>query len=110
MAYDAGTVVVVHFPFTDRNSQKRRPALVLSNADFQSGHGHLILAMITSAKHSSWPSDVQVTDLHEAGLPAPSVVRLKLFTLDERLVLKKIGSLSKPDHSSVWQCLSKIIS
>ena len=32
MTFDAFGVVVVPFPFTDRNTTKRRPALVLSDA------------------------------------------------------------------------------
>ena len=32
MTFDAGDVIIVPFPFTDRTTTKRRPALVLSNA------------------------------------------------------------------------------
>jgi len=38
--------------------------------------------------------DVEIGDLKQAGLPAPSVVRMKLFTLDHRFVVAKIGVLS----------------
>ena len=53
--------------------------------------GQSVLAMITSAAHSRWPLDVPLTDLAAAGLPAPSVVRMKLFTLDDRLVERRRG-------------------
>jgi hypothetical protein len=46
--------------------------------------GHSVLAMITSAMHSSWSLEVPVGDLAAPGLPAPSVVRMKLFTLDDQ--------------------------
>ena len=36
-----------------------------------------------------------------AGLPSPSVVRLKIFTLDDRLVERRVGALGPPDASAV---------
>ena len=53
VTFEAFDVVVVPFPFTDRNTTKRRPALVLSDARaFNEQAGHFVLAMITSARHS----------------------------------------------------------
>ena len=100
-AFDSFAVLRVPFPFTDRLAQKRRPALVLSQPAFQQACGHLLLAMITSARQSSWPLDWPIEDLQAAGLPQPCVVRLKLFTLDERLVLGPLGALADGDRASV---------
>ncbi len=107
--YKQADVVVVPFPFADRKAQKRRPALVVSKPAFQDSHGHIILAMVTSAENSPWPSDITITDLESSGLSAPSVVRLKLFTLDERLILAKLGSLGPHDQKRVWQKLTEVI-
>jgi mRNA interferase MazF len=66
---EAFDVVVVPFPFTDRAASKRRPALVLSDADaFKAATGQVVLAMITSAKHAGWPLDILIEDLAAAGL------------------------------------------
>ena len=90
--YDAFDVVVVPFPFTDRNASKRRPALVLSKQRaFGAPSGHSVLAMITSAKNEAWPLDTPIAKGADAGLEAPSIVRMKLFTLDHRLTARKIG-------------------
>ena len=92
MTFDRFTVVRVPFPFTDRDAAKNRPALVLSDAaNFNTPAGHSVMAMITSAANAPWPLDCPVTDLKTAGLPAPSVVRFKLFTLDHRLVRGELG-------------------
>jgi len=40
---------------------------------------------------------VKIGDLESAGLPAASVVRMKLFTLDAQLVLRKAGFLADGD-------------
>jgi mRNA interferase MazF len=63
--------------------------------------GSTVLAMITSAGHRPWPGDVAVTDLQSAGLNTPCLVRIKLFTLDNRLIVKKIGRLASCDQQQV---------
>jgi mRNA interferase MazF len=99
-SYDAGDVVVVPFPFTDRSASKRRPALVCSRGAFNAQAGHLVLAMITTSAHAGWPDDVPILDLGVAGLPAPSVVRWKLFTLDASLVVRRSGKLAARDRAT----------
>src|SRR5690606_39424600 len=74
VTYERWDVVVVPFPFADRVASRRRPALVVSEADpLGTVVGHHVLAMITSAAHTRWPLDVPVGDLDAAGLPAPSL-------------------------------------
>lgn len=94
-------VVVVPFPFTDRNATKRRPAMVLSSSAFNQKAEHSVMAMITSAGQSSWPGDHFIQDLDAAGLPSECVVRLKLFTLDHRLVIRKAGTLGAVDQKKL---------
>ncbi|MEK7474801.1 MAG: type II toxin-antitoxin system PemK/MazF family toxin [Candidatus Coatesbacteria bacterium] len=103
-------VVVVPFPFTDSPASKRRPALVLSRQDeFNAPAGHSVMAMITSAKNAAWPLDARIRDQGGAGLPAPSVVRMKLFTLDNRLVIRKIGVLAETDRQAVSGALRQLL-
>jgi mRNA interferase MazF len=110
VVFDAFDVVVVPFPFTDRRSVKRRPALVLSRPEtFGRETGHSVLAMITSQKQSRWSLDVPITDGRSAGLDSPSTVRMKLFTLDHRLVLRKAGRLAPVDRGNVIKALGKLL-
>ena len=103
-------VVVVPFPFTDKAAAKRRPALVLSDADsFNRVAGHSVMAMITSVGSEGWPLDVALRDLEAAGLPAPSLVRMKLFTLDHRFVLRKAGRLAAVDAAAVESSLASLL-
>ena len=98
MAFERLDVVRVPFPFTDRRASKNRPALIVSDAaHFNGPSGHSVMAMITSARHASWPLDCPITDLAAAGLPAASVIRWKLFTLDHELVRGVLGRLSDAD-------------
>ena len=99
-------VVVVPFPFTDQETSKRRPALVLSSAAFGRAAAHSVLAMITSADQSSWPGDLAIGTLGPTGLTQPCLIRLKLFTLDHRLIVRRIGKLSSADRQrlqAAWE-------
>ena len=109
MTFEQWDVVVVPFPFADRAAARRRPALVISPADpLGNVVGHHVLAMITSAEHRRWPLDVPLDDLDAAGLPAPSVVRMKLFTLDGRLIERRAGALGHGDTSRVGNALARL--
>lgn len=106
----AWQVVRVPFPFTDRQAVKNRPALVLSDAAaFNAPAGHAVMAMITSEANAPWPLDCPIFDLEMAGLPAPSKVRFKLFTLDRRLVRGMLGRLAGEDEARVRMGLARLL-
>jgi mRNA interferase MazF len=98
---DFADVVVVPFPFVDLAAEKRRPSLILSHARFNSSHGHSICAMITTAARSKWPSDIAIKDHKVAGLSRPCVVRWKLFTLPNDLIIRRTGRLTTHDRDTV---------
>lgn len=108
MTFEALDVVVVPFPFTDRLAAKRRPALVVSSASFNRTHEPSILAMITSAG-GDWPSDVPIESWREAGLNVSCKVRFKLFTLDDALIVRKLGRLSRQDGQAVKRALGQVL-
>jgi mRNA interferase MazF len=41
-----------------------------------------------------------IRDLESTGLPAPSIVRWKLFTLDASLIVRRAGSLGPADRAA----------
>jgi mRNA interferase MazF len=98
MIFERFDVVVVSFPFVDSIKSKSRPALVLSTSRFNRVNSHTILAMITRATHPRWPSDLLIAELSSSGLHHASVVRWKLFTLDNRIIRRRIGKLEKEDR------------
>jgi mRNA interferase MazF len=109
MTYKQFDVVVVPFPFTDRTATKKRPALIISDAmAFNKFTKKSVMAMITTASHSSWALDVPIIDLKSTGLKANSIVRMKLFTLDDALVIKKIGKLATSDRDNIKKSLQSL--
>ena len=94
-------LVTALFPFTDVAVRKPRPVLVLSHERFNRAHGHVVGCMVTTAAGSRWPSDRVIEDLGSAGLPHPSVVRWKVFTLPAALIGRRIGALSDGDRAGM---------
>lgn len=107
MIFDALDVVVVPFPFSNRPPKKHRPALIVSSMEFNRAHGASVLAMITSVQ-DDWPSDVEILEWDQAGLHVPCRVRFKLFTLEERLIVRKLGTLVERDRIAVRAELRRI--
>jgi mRNA interferase MazF len=110
VTFERFAVVRVPFPFTDRNAAKNRPALVLSDPmAFNTPAGHSVMAMITSQANAPWPLDCRISNLDSAGLPTPSKIRFKLFTLDHRLVRGQMGALARVDIESVRSALAQLL-
>ena len=105
--YKQFDVVVVPFPFTDSNRTKKRPALVLSDRKSLT-IDKSILTMITTSGHSPWSLDIAIEDLESTGLRTQSIIRFKLFTLDNSLITKKIGLLSEVDRTAVVTNLKRV--
>ena len=66
------------------------------------------MAMTPSSGNVPWPLDAKITNLKAAGLPAASIVRMKLSTRDGQFVLEKAGRLSKTDQTQVEQSLGTL--
>ena len=99
--FKVGDVVSVEFPFSDLQTHKRRPGVLLV-----SGDADVLLARITTHPPRE-TSDVALKHWSETGLPRASTVRLtKLATIDHRLVHHRIGRLHPDDARAVagaWQ-------
>lgn len=104
-------VVLVPFPYTERNYTKVRPALVISTDTLSVNTGKYFLAMITSAKHPRIYGDVIINDLKLAGLPAESMVRpSKIATFEEASFVKRTGTLLVKDRKHIAAQLRELLS
>ncbi len=88
----AGSVVLVIFPFSNLKGYKLRPALILANVEF----GNFILCQITSKSYTSKTSIcIKPEDFAVGNLPVTSFVRPdKLFTADTTIIKNTIGQLT----------------
>jgi len=107
MIYNPWDIVVVPFPFVDKTKAKPRPALVLSDADFNK-EGLVVLSMITTVRKIAHSFDMTIKDLMTTGLNAPSVIRWKIFSLDLPIIRNKIGTLSYNDQVNCMNVMNTI--
>jgi len=65
--------------------------------------------MVTTAERSAWPLDWKIVELQAAGLKQPCLIRMKLFTLDERLLLEPLGQLAVVDQKGLESRLADLL-
>lgn len=107
--FEPGDVVKVPFPYTDKATRQRRPALVITAGPLQLDHSVLWVLMITSAKNRGWTGDVSVSALAKAGLPVPSVIRTAKIATIEARDAEPLGKLGRANLSAVRLCLRQML-
>lgn len=105
--FKPGQVVLVPFPFSDLSGVKKRPALVLSTAEFNSRHDDLICCMVTS--HLDGEAGCPVVsqrDMASGNLVFESKIKpYRLFTVDKGVVIKTLGVLGPKKLKETLQLL-----
>jgi mRNA interferase MazF len=107
----SGEVVLVKFPFSDLETIKKRPALVLRQVKLHK-QSIVVIAMITSRVEGiKLAGDVILTDWKSASLLHPSLVRLaKIATIDSLLIEKQLGAVTKKDFSVLSKSFRELFS
>lgn len=109
MIFDRFDTAVVPFPFAELAVLKRRPVVVMSSRAFNTANGATLVAMITTAKASIWPSDIVLGDLADAGLTTPCILRWRLTTLPNALILRALGRLSAIDRMACERGMAEML-
>lgn len=99
-------IVLLPFPFSDLSAHKKRPVLILRASNSQ---GDFLAVPITS--QAGYPQSICINqiDLILGILPKTSFVRPdKLVTLNNSLIIQRIGKISEQTFSYVKQavCMS----
>jgi len=93
--YKKWDIVLVPFPFTNLKSSKKRPALVISPDEYNN-QLDVVIAFITSKMDQSHRcGDYIINEWSKSGLPKPSMLRMKLATVDKTMILKILASYLK---------------
>ena len=108
--YKFGDIILVPFPFTDQTTVKKRPAVVVSSDEYNAGRADLIIMAVTSRLHQvNKLVEKLVTDWQDAGLLKPSVFKPILATIENTLVLRKLGRLQQEDRHTLELILQDIL-
>jgi mRNA interferase MazF len=108
--FEPGTIVLVHFPFTDLQSSKLRPALVLSSK----GEDIIILGIFSKVPEKLQVSWITIDEANPAfnqtGLKKTSIIKTeKIAVLHQSLIRRKLGYISSELMQQVKQTLRKTL-
>lgn len=104
-----GEIVLLSFPFTDLQTTKVRPALVVSSESFNKIGKDAVFIFITS-KHYEGPFDIQLdqsdSGFKSTGLRVSSTLRIsKIMCLEQVLIRRRLGYLDAKTLQKVEQAL-----
>jgi mRNA interferase MazF len=86
-------VVLLPIPFTDLTSRKVRPAIVIGR-----NGGDLFLVPISSVLANT---DFPIREWRAAGLNVPCGFKAQVSTVEERLVIRIVGTLTATDRQAL---------
>ncbi|HVF45336.1 MAG TPA: type II toxin-antitoxin system PemK/MazF family toxin [Pyrinomonadaceae bacterium] len=101
-SYSKSDIVLVRYPFSNLSGSKVRPAVVV-NASHASQD--VIIVPLTSKVSPLLAGEFVLADWRAAGLNVVSAAKRGLYTVHQSLVLKSVGSLSRPDADSLDDAL-----
>ena len=112
MAYKQMDIVLLPFPYSDLSVSKKRPALVISNDEFNASTPDLICCLITTnLKQDKYSVGIDEQDVENGKLFFKSKVKpYRVFTTDSKIILKKLCSLKQQKFAQVIKNLHKITS
>ncbi len=107
MACKPGELVLIPFPYSDLQSSKKRPVMVLTAPD---RHEDFIGLAVTSVEHKQAALQIGPANLIHGTLPKPCWIRFdKVFTLSESSVVKTFGAVSPQTIRAVLQGLCSVV-
>ncbi|MGH7044747.1 MAG: type II toxin-antitoxin system PemK/MazF family toxin [Acetobacteraceae bacterium] len=110
MPYEFGDIVLVPFPFTDQTASKQRPAVVVSSRACNLAKPDLVVMAVTSQLRAS-PAlgEVWISQWQQAGLLKPSAVKPVFATIEQRLVIRELGTLAADDQDALRKAIRETI-
>lgn len=110
MPYDFGEVVLVPFPFSNQSAVKQRPAVVVSSAAYNFARPDVVIMAITSQlRVPAGFGEVSISDWQAANLLKPSVIKPVFATVEQGLVIRKLGVLPAQDQSALRSAIAVML-
>lgn len=107
-----GDFLLVPFPFSDQSGRKVRPVIVISNEEFNSYSGDLIVVGVTSnISKDRYNLPLNNPDFEEGRLITPCCIKVEnILKIDKELILKKIGRIKSEKLKTIIDNIMGIIS
>ncbi len=103
-------IILVPFPFSDQTGQKIRPAIVISNNDFNTKSDDLLVCAITSnLKPSDYSIEISQVDIENGILHDKCAIKTEsIIKIRKTLVIKKIAAIKDPTFLKVKEILLRL--
>jgi len=108
-AYSFGDVILVPFPFTDQTGTKKRPAVIVSNAVYNQERRDVVIMAITSQVRPAAVHEAILQDWKAAGLLKSSVMKPVFATMEQQLILRRLGALSARDQADLRKIIGAVL-
>jgi mRNA interferase MazF len=104
-------IILISFPFSDLSGAKVRPALVISNNDYQAAYGDtVVLALTSNLSRSDYKVSIETQDLETGTLPVQSAVRVdKPFSVLQSKILKIQAKITLAKFEEVKATITNLI-
>ena len=98
------------FPFTDQAGTKKRPAVIISSDAYNTTQRDLVIMAVTSQLRPSGAlGEALVTGWQAAGLIKPSAIKPVITTIEQVLVIRRLGQLTAEDQQALRNAIGKIV-
>ena len=110
IVYEKGDVILVPFPFSNQTTIKKRPAVIISSNAYNEISSDIIIMAVTSQTEKTIGiGECLIQDWQDAGLLNPSAIKPAISTIEQMLVLKKLGRLSHQDLTTLDAILEELL-
>ena len=101
-SYSKNEVVLVRYPFSDLSNSKVRPAVVINSSHVSQD---VIIVALTSKTTSLLAGEFALVEWKSAGLNIETAVKRGIFTINQKLIIKRVGKLSATDSKTLDRSL-----
>ncbi len=96
MIYNTWDIILIEFPFSDLSDKKLRPALVISNENFNKYNNLILIWIYWNIWDPNYSIELNNNDLEIWELNKTSYFRFhNIFSLDKKLIKWKIAKLKQ---------------
>lgn len=108
--YETGDVILVPFPFSNQLAIKKRPAIIISSLQYNLYSSDVIIIAVTSQNQILRGfGDSLIEHWQEAGLLKKSVIKPAIATIEQNLIMKKLGILNESDFLNLQNNLKVLL-
>ena len=104
-----GDVLLLEVAYTDLRGAKRRPAVVVSNDEYNETGADAVIVPLTASATRLRMGDYQIASWSSAGLVRPSIARARPTTVASSRIERRLGRLATADLEGVLAGLRAIL-